>query len=82
MLVTIPLSSFSERAKKLYIAGELKNFGIDYQPNSLLAWHGEEEIEIFNFSRICKMDNRYSSYEIYPGLTRILIEFNFYTWNN
>lgn len=77
MLVTVPLSSFTEKAKKLYIAGELKSFGIDYQPNSLLAWHGDEEIEIFNFSRVCKMDNRYCNYEIYPGPTEILIEFNF-----
>ena len=77
MLITVPLSSFSERVKKLYIAGELKNFGIDYQPNSLLAWHGKEEIEIFNFSRVCKLDNRYCNYEIYLGPTEILIEFNF-----
>ena len=77
MLITIPLSQFSEKAKKLYIANKLKSFGIDYQPYALIAWYEGEEIEIYNFSRICKLDNRYCNYEIYTGPTEILIEFNY-----
>jgi hypothetical protein len=75
MLITIPFSSLTKEVKELFVANKLKSFGIDYQPNALMAWNGDKEIEVYNFSRICKLDNRFCSYEIYFGPTEILIEF-------
>jgi len=75
MLLTIPFSSLTKEVKELFVANKLKSFGIDYQPNALMAWNGDKEIEVYNFSRICKLDNRFCSYEIYFGPTEILIEF-------
>jgi hypothetical protein len=75
MLITIPFSSLTKEVKELFVANKLKSFCIDYQPNALMAWNGDKEIEVYNFSRICKLDNRFCSYEIYFGPTEILIEF-------
>lgn len=75
MLITIPFSSLTKEVKELFVANKLKSFGIDYQPNALMAWNGNKEIEVYNFSKICKLDNRFCSYEIYFGPTEILIEF-------
>ena len=77
MLITIPFSSISEKVTELYFANKLKSFGIDYQPNALMAWNGDEEIEVYNFTKVCKLDNRFCSYELYFGPTEILIEFTY-----
>jgi len=73
MTIHIPISSLDSKVKKLYLEEKLKSFGIDYQPNSLTAWY-KEEIEVFNFNKICKLDNRFTSYEIYLNKTEIILE--------
>ena len=74
MTIHIPISSLDDKVRKLYLEKKLKSFGIDYQPNSLMAWYEGEEIEIFNFNKICKLDNRFTSYEIYLNKTEIILE--------
>ena len=74
MTIHIPVSSLSSKIKELYLEQKLKGFGIDYQPNSITAWYKEEEIEVFNFDKICKLDNRYTSYNLFLNKTEIIIE--------
>jgi hypothetical protein len=74
MTIHIPVLSLDTKVKQLYLEEKLKGFGIDYQPNSLMAWYEGEEIEIFNFNKICKLDNRFTSYEIYLNKTEIILE--------
>ena len=74
MTIHIPVSSLDSKIRELYLEEKLKDFGIDYQPNSLMAWYGEEEIEVFNFNKICKLDNRYTSYNLFRNKTEIILE--------
>ena len=75
MTIHIPVSHFNERAKKLYLENKLKGIGIDYQPNALMGWYEDEEIEIFSFKKVFMwMDNRYTSYKIYQNKTEIILE--------
>ena len=39
-----------------------------------MGWCDNEEIEVFNFSRVCKMDNRWTGYEVHESKTEIIIE--------
>jgi len=42
--------------------------------NQIMGWYEGEDIEVFNFSKVCRMDNRWSSYEIHQNQTEIIIE--------
>jgi|TARA_B110000967_G_C18794571_1_gene515078 hypothetical protein len=75
MLITIHYKELESSISKLFIEDKLSHFVIDFEPNALFARDGRKELEIFNFNRICKLDNRYSSYEIFIGPTEILIDF-------
>ena len=74
MTIHIPVSSLDDKVKKPYFEDKLTGFGIDYQPNSLMAWYAGEEIEVFNFNKICKLDNRYTSYNLFLNKTEIILE--------
>ena len=74
MTIHIPISLLDSRVKKLYLENKLKQLTLDYQPNSIIAQYLEEEIEVFNFSKVCKFDNRFTSYIIYLNKTEIVIE--------
>ena len=74
MTIHIPVSSLNLKIRKLYLEEKLKGFGIDYRPNSLMAWYEEEEVEVFNFNKICKLDNRYTSYNLFTNKTEIILE--------
>ena len=76
MTLTIPFEQFNEKAKAPYLTGALKSIGIDYQYNSISGFLNKEEIEIFNFKKVFKLDNRYSTYQIYTNTKSITIEFN------
>ena len=75
MLITIHRRELESSIRKLFMEDKLSHFVIDFEPNALFARNDKEELEIYNFSRICKLDNRYTSYEIFIGPTEILIDF-------
>lgn len=75
MLVTLHHSDFNQQIKKLFLENKLKHYSIDYETNNLLAWYEDVEYEVYNFTRVCRLDNRYVSYDIYIGPTEILLEF-------
>ena len=74
MTIHIPVNNLEPKIKKLYLENKLIDLGIDYQPNSIIAWYDGEEIEIFNFNKICKLDNRFTSYNLFQNKTEIIIE--------
>lgn len=74
MTIHIPISDLEPSVRKLYLEKKIHDIGIDYQPNSLMGWVDRKEIEVFPFGKVCKMDNRWSSYELYCNPTEIVIE--------
>lgn len=73
MKIYIPVVDLSLDIQELYNQNKLDHFAIDYQYNNLLAEVRKEsinlderwkEIEVFNFTKYLKMDNRFNTYEI------------------
>ena len=74
MTVHISISDLEPKVKELYLENKIKSLVIDYQPNAIMGWVGDEEIEVFNFSKVCKMDNRWTGYNLYQNKTEIIVE--------
>ena len=74
MIITVPFEEFNEKVKQGYAAGEVKSISIDYQFNAIMGYVDNVEVEVYSFNRFGRLDNRYSSYELYAGPTQILIE--------
>lgn len=75
MTIHIPISDLTEDVRKLYLEDKLVGgLSIDYHPNAIMSWYNGKEIKVFDFSKICKMDNRYSGYIIHKNKTEIIIE--------
>jgi hypothetical protein len=75
MTIHIPITDLEPRVRKLYLEDKLiGGLSIDYAPNALVSWYDGKEVIVFNFDRICKMDNRYSGYQIHKNKTEIIIE--------
>lgn len=75
MTIHIPITDLEPRVRKLYLEDKLiGGLSIDYAPNALVSWYDGKEVIVFNFNRICKMDNRYSGYQIHKNKTEIIIE--------
>ena len=78
MTIHIPISDLEPNVRKLYLEEKLVGgIHIDYQPNALMSWYDGKEIVVFDFTPVCKMDNRWSSYEIHKNKTEIIIEIIF-----
>jgi hypothetical protein len=76
MIIVIELKDLEPKIQSLYLQNRLSNFSIDYLPNSLFAIDeiSNSEVEIFNFNKVCKLDNRWTGYEVHTGKTEIIIE--------
>jgi hypothetical protein len=83
MVIIIPVTILSLEVQELYKQNKLDHFAIDYQYNNLLAGVKQEtiyfdkrwkEVEVFNFTKYLKMDNRFNTYEIELTPTEIVIE--------
>ena len=75
MTIHIPVSSFNQKAKKLYLEEKISGIGIDYHPNSIMGWYDGKEIELFCFKKVfIWMDNRHTSYNLYLNKTEIILE--------
>jgi len=75
MTIHIPISDLSIEIRKLYLEDKLVGgLSIDYVPNTLVSWYDGKEITIFNFNKVCKMDNRWTGYVIHKNKTEIIIE--------
>lgn len=75
MTIHIPITDLEPRVRKLYLEDKLiGGLSIDYAPNALVSWYDGKEVIVFNFDRVCKMDNRYSGYQIHKNKTEIIVE--------
>lgn len=83
MIIKIPITDLSEEIQELYKQNKLGYFAIDYQYNNLLAEveqdsiHLDEkwkEVEVFNFTKYLKMDNRFNTYEVELKDSEIIIQ--------
>lgn len=50
-------------------------YSIDYALNALVSFYKGKEIEVYNFNKYLKLDNRWGSYEIQDYGTKIVINF-------
>lgn len=75
MILTIPFEDFNPKIKQPYSEGKVSGIGMEYQYNGLYGYIDNEEVCVYDFGKYFKIDNRYSSYEIYCGPTQIMIEF-------
>ena len=82
MRIHIQVTELSSEIQELYKQNKLDHFGIDYQYNNILAGVEQksihldqrwEEVEVFNFTKYLKMDNRFNTYEIELTPTEIII---------
>ena len=74
MTIHISISDLEPNVRELYLENKIQSLGIDYAPNSIMGWVGKEEIEVFNFSKVCKLDNRWTGYKLYQNKTEIIVE--------
>lgn len=74
MIIHIPISDLDPPIRKLYLENKILGMGIDYAPNAITGWVDNKEVEVFNFGKVCKMDNRWSGYELYKSPTEIIID--------
>jgi hypothetical protein len=78
MTIHIPISYLEPNIRTLYLENNIFELSIDYQPNAIVGYFKNnglyEEVEVFNFSKVFKMDNRYSSYKIHKRKTELIIE--------
>ena len=78
MTIHIPISDLEPNIRTLYLENNIFELSIDYQPNAIVGYFKNnglyEEVEVFNFSKIFKMDNRFTSYKIYKRKTELIIE--------
>ena len=83
MEIKIHVLELEEAVKYLYLDNQLSNFGIDYQTSTLTAERKMNMLEgvkyhsttVYDFSKILKLDSRYSSYEIVKNTAEIIIKF-------
>jgi hypothetical protein len=74
-LHNIPISNLTSEVQKLYLEDKLiGGLSIDYAPNTLVSWYNGKEITIFDFNKVCKMDNRFTGYKIFKNKTEIVIQ--------
>ena len=78
MTLHIPISDLEPNTRNLYLEDKILQLSIDYQPNTIIGYFKNnglyEEVEVFNFSKVFKMDNRFTSYIIHKRKTELIIE--------
>ena len=77
MTFHIPINELTKEIRTLYIEDKLQHLNIDYLPNAIVSSikGSNEEVIVYDFTKICKLDNRYVDYNIYKNSTEIVIEF-------
>jgi len=77
MTFHIPINELTKEIRTLYIEDKLQHLNIDYLPNAIVSSikGSNEEVIVYDFTKICKLDNRYVDYNIYKNSTEIVVEF-------
>ena len=75
MILTIPFEDFKSEIKQAYSEDKIKGMGIDYQYNGIYGYINDKEVCVVDFNKYFRLDNRYSSYEIFCNSNQIIIQF-------
>jgi hypothetical protein len=77
MTFHIPINELTKEIRTLYIEDKLDHLCIDYLPNAIVSYikGTDKEVIVYDFNPICKLDNRYTGYNIYRNSTEIVVEF-------
>jgi hypothetical protein len=74
MTIHIPITSLEKHIRKLYLENKITQMSIDYAPNHITGWNGDDKVVVFDFSPLMRLDNRKSNYNIYTNPTEIIVE--------
>lgn len=74
MTIHIPISELNKEIRTLYLEKKLKHLSIDYAPNSIVSFIDNEEVTVYDFTPILRLDNRFCGYNIYENYTEIIVE--------
>ena len=78
MTIHIPISDLEPNIRTLYLENNIFELSLDYQTNAITGYFKNkgiyEEVELFNFSKVCKMDNRWTGYELHQSTFEITIQ--------
>jgi len=71
MTVEIYYHDMEEGIAQMFTSNEFVSISIDYMFNAVMGWKDGKEFTIFDFSPICRLDNRKHTYELeYSFLTK------------
>ena len=75
MNITIYHNELQDHIVDMLDNDEFESVSIDYMFNAIMGWKDGEEITIYDFTPILKLDNRFSDYELELNYGNITIDF-------
>jgi hypothetical protein len=75
MTVEISYHDMEESIAEMFTSNEFVSISIDYMFNAVMGWKDGKEYNIYDFTPICRLDNRKSSYELEWDCDKIVIDF-------
>lgn len=75
MTVEISYHDMKEDIAQMFTSNEFVSISIDYMFNAVMGWKDGREFTIFDFTPICRLDNRKSRYDLEWDCEKIVIDF-------
>lgn len=75
MTVEIYYHDMEESIAEMFTSNEFVSISIDYMFNAVMGWKDGKEFTIFDFTPICRLDNRKSGYRLEWDCDKIVIDF-------
>ena len=76
MTVEIFYHDMEEDIAEMFSSNEFVSISIDYMFNAVMGWKDGKEFVIYNFSPICRLDNRKHTYELEWDCDKIVVDFH------
>ena len=76
MTVEILYHDMEEDIAQMFTSMEFVSISIDYMFNAVMGWKDGKEYTIYDFTPVCRLDNRKSGYELEWDSEKIVIDFN------
>ena len=75
MTVEIFYHDMEEDIAQMFTSNEFVSISIDYMFNAVMGWKDGKEFVIYDFSSICRLDNRKHTYKLEWDCDKIVIDF-------
>ena len=75
MTVEIFYHDMEEDIAEMFSSNEFVSISIDYMFNAVMGWKDGKEFVIYDFSPICRLDNRKHTYELEWDCDKIVVDF-------